>query len=78
MTLTGSELNRRFSSDGFDPKDYDIFQDLLNELGIENPRAHYIFMGYRFPNDPKPINLVPQSSMKEIHKIVVVSAHMGG
>ena len=77
MTLTGAELNRRFSSEGFNPSMYDTFQQLLDELGISDARG-YMFMGYRFPNDPKPINLVAQSSMKNIHKIVVVSSHMGG
>lgn len=77
MTLTGAELNRRFSSEGFDPSMYDTFQQLLDELGIADPRS-YMFMGYRFEGDPKPINLVPLSSMKNIHKIVVISSHMGG
>ena len=67
MTLTGHDLNQRFSAEGFDPSTYDTFQDLLDDIGISNPGS-YMFMGKRFPNDPAPIHLIPESSMKTINQ----------
>jgi len=77
MTLTGHDLNQRFSAEGFDPSAYDTFQDLLDDIGINNPGS-YMFMGKRFPTDPAPIHLIPESSMKTINHIVVISRHIGG
>jgi hypothetical protein len=77
MTLTAHDLNTRFRSDSFKPSDFPTLRALLDELGIDDDRQ-YTFLGKRFPNDPKPISLIPESSLEDIHKIVAISNHIGG
>lgn len=77
MPKSALELNRLLGSSDFPYDDFQTLQDLLDYLGIEDS-SMYMFIGRRFSGDSQGIPLLPGSSLKGLHKVAVVSYHIGG
>lgn len=77
MPKSALELNRLLGSADFPYNDFQTLQDLLDYLGIEDS-SMYMFIGRRFSGDSQGIPLLPGSSLKGLHKVAVVSYHIGG
>lgn len=79
MTRSGTELNNLLSSSDFDLEKYETLGDLLDELGISRGAAHsqYAFIGKRWDGDVG-VPLMPESSLRNLNSIVVISHHIGG
>jgi len=74
---SGSEINRILSDKEFNLEQYETLEDLLCELGITDSRQ-YMFIGKRFEGDSEGIPLLPESSLKRLKQVVVISHHIGG
>jgi len=79
QTKSGTELNRVLSGNDFDLQAYETLGDLLDELGISHREAQtvYAFIGKRWDGDVG-VPLMPESSLKRLTSIVVISHHIGG
>lgn len=77
MAKSALELNRVLGSSDFPYERFNTLQDMLDFLGIEDSRM-YMFIGRRFEGDSNGIPLLPGSSLKGLHKVAVVSHHIGG
>lgn len=71
------ELNRVLGSSDFPYDNFGTLQDLLDYLGIADA-TNYMFIGRRFDGDSQGIPLLPGSSLRGLHKVAVVSYHIGG
>jgi hypothetical protein len=71
------ELNRVLGSSDFPYNQFATLQDLLDYLGIADA-GNYMFIGRRFEGDSQGIPLLPGSSLRGLHKVAVVSYHIGG
>lgn len=75
---TARELNNVLSSD-FPLEEYETLADLLTHLGIsETDSRNYMFLGRRHPGDQGGVPLLPGSSISDLHRVFVVSMHIGG
>lgn len=71
------ELNRVLGSSDFPYDQFATLQELLDYLGISDS-ANYMFIGRRFDGDSQGIPLLPGSSLRGLHRVAVVSHHIGG
>ena len=77
MVKSALELNRVLGSSDFPYERFATLQDMLDYLEITDSR-NYMFIGRRFEGDSQGIPLLPGSSLRGLHKIAVVSHHIGG
>ena len=79
QSKTGAELNRVLLGNDFDLQKYEVLGDLLDELGISHRAAQttYAFIGKRWDGDVG-VPLMPESSLRRLTSIVVISHHIGG
>jgi len=74
---TALELNKVLGSSDFPYDQFATLQDLLDYLTITDS-ASYMFIGRRFDGDSQGIPLLPGSSLRGLHRVAVVSLHIGG
>ena len=77
MAKSALELNRILGSSDFPYTQFPTLQDLLDHLGIADS-SQSMFIGRRFEGDSQGIPLLPGSSLRGLHKVAVVSYHIGG